>query len=308
MARTAVLIRSHFVDDALLAMAGRIAAEGVFDVHAVADETRGPLDFGPIPKVSLTRDLITDLGLYGGAPNLLWRCGDYGLYAARRALPAYDAFWMIEPDVRLNAGRPSDLLARFPGPAEVDFLAGRLRVADPDWDWGFTMDAAAGPGWRCLFAVTRLSARAIDHLHEARRHASADHLAAGRDPKLWPNDEAFVATTMARSGLAMRDLNDFGRVYDEAGLSFWFPLSERELEAGGHDGFIYHPVLRGEAYFLKLCRLAVRQGALDALEQIVERMIGLEWTAEEAKAHRRAIDFVRGQQAIGSAGAPLAAE
>ena len=299
MARTAVLIRTHFVDDALLALAERLAADGKFEVYALADESRGALDFGTIPKLSLTAQVIADLGVYAGAPKLLWRCGDYGFYAARRGLPQYDAFWMIEADVRLNTDRPSSILDRFPGSDEIDFLAGRLRLAEGDWDWGATMDAAGGPVWRCLFAVTRLSARAIDHLHEERRRASAAHLAERRDPALWPNDEAFVATTMARSGFPMRDLNDFGQVYDEAGFSFWFPMSERELEACGRDGFIYHPVLSGEAYFLKLCRLAVRHGALDALEGIVEGMIGLEWTAEEAVGHRRSVDYVRACQAIG---------
>ena len=307
MAGTAVLIRTHFVDEALLAQAGRIAAEGVFDVYAVADETRAPLDFGPIPKVSLTPAVISDLGLYAGAPNLLWRCGDYGLYAARRAVPQYDGFWMIEPDVRVNADRPSDVLARFPGPGEVDFLAGRLRPAEADWDWMVTMDPAGGPIWRCLFAVTRVSARAIDLLHETRLRASAAQVAEGRDPKLWPNDEAFVATTLAHSGLCVRDLNDFGPVYDEAGFSFWFPLSEREVAASGREGFIYHPVLGGNAYFLKLCRLAVQHGAVDALEGIVERLTGLEWTPEEAQGHRRAIDFLRAQQALGSTQGPLEA-
>ena len=308
MSRIAVLIRTHFVDEALLAEAGRVAADGVFDVYALADETRAPLDFGPIPKLSLTPAVIAELGLYAAAPNLLWRCGDYGLYAARRALPQYEAFWMMEPDVRVNADLPSDVLARFPGPEEVDFLAGRLRPAEADWDWIVTMDAAAGLVWRCLFALTRVSARAIDLLYEARRQASAAHLAEGRDPAVWPNDEAFVATTLARSSLSARDLNDFGQVYEEAGFSFWFPLSQRELAASGRDGLIYHPVLTGNAYFLKLCRLAVRHGAVDALGDIVERMIGLEWTEEEAQGHRRVIDFLRTQQALGSAQAPLAVD
>ena len=148
MGRTAVLIRTHFVDDALLAFAGRLAADGVFEVYVLADETRGALDFGAIPKLSLTPEVIADLGLYAGAPNLLWRCGDYGFYAARRALPRYDGFWMIEPDVRLMADRPSDILDRFPGPEEIDFLAGRLRLAEGDWDWDVTMDAAQTGGSR----------------------------------------------------------------------------------------------------------------------------------------------------------------
>lgn len=307
MSRIAVLIRTHYVDGPLLAFAERLAA-GAFDVYVLADETKGPLDFGDLRKVSITNETISALGLFAGAPSLLWRCGDYGLYAARKALPQYDAFWMVEPDVRLISDRPSDILARFPGPEEVDFLAGRLRPAEADWDWGASMQAAGQPVWRCLFAVVRLSAPALDLLYEARRTASAAHLAMGLDPTAWPNDEAFVASTLKRSGVSMRDLNAFGQVYDDLGLSFWFPVSERELEVTGREGWIYHPVLRGEAYFLKLCRLAVRHGVIGEMERIVEQMIGLEWTAEEAVAHRRAIDFLKVQQMIANAPAQLAAE
>jgi hypothetical protein len=308
MSRIAVLIRTHYVDERLLAFAERLAAPGILDVYALADETRAALDFAGLPKVSLTAETVAGLGLYGEAPNLLWRCGDYGLYAARKALPQYDAFWMIEPDVRLKSDRPCDILTRFPDPEAADFLAGRLRPAEADWDWGAAMAVHGQPVWRCLFAVVRLSARAIDHLHLERRRLSALHAAGGLDPAAWPNDEAFVASSMARSGLAMHDLNDFGQVYDEAGFSFWFPVSERELEATGREDWIYHPVLSGQAYFIKLCRLAVRHGALDELERIVERMTGLEWTADEARGHLRAIDLVRTQQAIAAAPPPLAAE
>lgn len=308
MSRTALLIRTHYVDDRLRAFVDQVAADGPFDVHVVVDETNGRLDFGGAPKVSLTEQTVAELGLYDRAPKTFWRCGDYALYAARRALPQYDAYWMIEPDVRLMAERPCDILARFPGPEHADLLAGRLRLAEADWDWGITLDPGAGPIWRCLFAVIRLSARAIDLLLEERRALSAARIAMDADPLTWPNDEAFVATTLARHGMAMHDLNAFGQVYDEIGLSYWFPVSERELQITGRDGWIYHPVLSGQAYFLKLCRLAVRHGALDELERIVERMIGLEWTAEEAKSHLRAIDFLRVQWDIGQASPPLAAE
>lgn len=308
MSGAALLIRTHYVDDRLRALADLLAADGRFDVYAVADETSGPLDFGDTPKVSLTAQTIAGLGLYDQAPKTLWRCGDYALYAARKALPRYDAFWMIEPDVRLKSDRPCDILARFPGPEQADLLAGRLRPAEADWDWGVTMGPESAPVWRCLFSVVRLSARAIDLLLEERRRLSARRIAMGADPKTWPNDEAFVATALARHGMAMHDLNDFGQVYDEIGFSYWFPVSERELETTGRDGWIYHPVLSGQAYFLKLCRLAVRHGALDELERIVERMTGLEWTPAEAKAHLRAIDFLRVQQEIGDGAPPLAAE
>ena len=296
MSRAAVLIRTHYLDEPLLDLAGRLRRDGMFDVFILADETHGALDTGDLPKVSLTVAATSGLGLYHAAPNLLWRCGDYGLYVARQALPRYDAFWMVEPDVRLNAARPSDILARFPGPDAIDLLAARLGPAAADWDWALTLDAAEGPIIRCLFALVRLSVRAIDVLLEARRQASLAHLELGRDPALWSNDEVFVASTLARRGLACRDLNDFGQIYQEVGFSFWLPLTEREIEAGGREGWIYHPVLSGQRYFIKLCRLAMRHGVLDELEPVVERLTGVEWTPEEAKGHRRAIELLKAQQ------------
>jgi hypothetical protein len=308
MSRTALLIRTHVDSEHLRSFAEGVRAEGVFDVYILADESRETLDFGDLPKLSLTGDALSSLGLYDGMQNVFWRCGDYGLYAARKAFPDYDGFWLIEPDVRLKSDRPSELLARFPSCAEIDFLAGRLKPADGDWDWAQTMDPADGPVWRCLFSLVRLSAQAIDALYAARRRASLLHWARGREPDAWPNDEAFVASTLARQGYACRDLNDFGQVYDETGFSFWLPISERELQTSGRDEWIYHPVLSGQAYFLKLCRLAMRIGALDELEIIVDRQTGLEWSAEEARSHRRAIDFLRTQREIATAPPPLAAE
>ena len=308
MSRTALLIRTHFVDEPLLAFADGLRAEGVFDVFILADETRETLDFGGLPKVSLRADTAAALDVHDLPTNLYWRCGDYGLYAARQLLPDYDGFWMIEPDARLKSARPSDILSRFPACSEVDFLAGRLRPAEADWDWARTIQPEDGPVWRCLFAVVRVSAAAIDALYAERRRASIVHRARGRDSEAWPNDEAFVASTLARLGFTCRDLNDFGQIYDEAGFSFWLPISQREFDTSGRDGWLYHPVLSGQPYFIKLCRLAMRLGALDELELIVERQIGAEWTAEEAKAHRRAIDFLRTQREIATAQPPLAAE
>ncbi len=292
MNRTALLLRTHFADDGVKALIETLRGDPGLDFYVLADERRGPLDVGDTPKISLGPGLAAELGIYGDAPNLLWRCGDYGLYAARRALPAYDAFWMIEPDVRIRAAPSSRLLARFPPPDEVDFLAAHLRPAEPDWDWGRTMDPKDGAVWRCLFAMIRVSARAVDAMLQARRKASVAFARGGGDPLLWPNDEAFTASTLVRRGLTCRDLNDFGDVYDPATFSFWIPVSERWLAAEGREGRIYHPVLSGQAYFMKLFRLAQAQGTLATLDGVIDDLIGLEWSAEDAAAHHRAIASV----------------
>ena len=309
MRRAALLIRTHYVDAGLRALIDGLRRDDALDVFVLADERRGGLDFGDVPKVALPQDLPQSLGLYAETPNLMWRCGDYGLYAARQQLPDYAAFWMMEPDVRIQAAQPLGLLAGFPPPEEVDFLAANLRPAEPDWNWGRTMDPAGGPIWRCLFPLVRLSARAIDLMLDERRQASTSFRAGGGDPLFWPNDEVFTASTLVRRGLVCRDLNDFGQVYDPANFSFWFPISERELAAGGQEGRVYHPVLSGQAYFTKLFRLANEQGNLEGLEQLVDRLVGAEWTPEEALGHHRSIAFARSQLRLADAPAdPYAAQ
>lgn len=302
MSRTAVLIRTHYADEQLRAFAATLRSERMFDVYALVDETRGAVDLGDIPKIAVSMEAAAELGLCVATPNLLWRCGDYGLYLARRALPGYDAFWMIEPDVRLWSAAPSSILSKFPPPDEADFLAAHLRPAEPDWNWGRTMDLADGPVWRCLFALVRLSGRALDAMLVERRRLSALAAEKGADPAFWPNDEVFTASTLVRKGFVCRDFNNFGRIYEPVGFSFWIPLSERELAASGQEGWIYHPVLSGQRYFLKLFRLASEQGNLDGLERLVDSLVGSEWTEEEAVGHRRALAFARSQLKI--AGSP----
>lgn len=296
MSRTAVLIRTHYADEQLRAFAEQLQSDGVFDVFVLADETRGPVELGGMGKVPLSHEVAHELGLYASTPNMLWRCGDYALYAARRALPDYDAYWMIEPDVRLCSSRPSDILAKFPPVEDADFLAANLRPADADWNWTRTMDESDGPIWRCLFALVRLSARAIDAMLVQRRNLSRLFAESGKDPAFWPNDEVFTASTLAREGFICRDLNAFGQIYDPVGFSFWLPVSEREYAAAGREGWIYHPVLSGQRYFIKLFRLANEQGNLDGLERLIDSLVGSEWTEEEAQGHRRAIAFARSQQ------------
>ena len=285
------------MDDQVKAFARSLSSDGAFDVYILCDETRGAVETGGLPKISITRQTLGSLGLYDEVKNLLWRCGDYGLYVARQELPQYDAFWMVEPDVRLNDSPPSAILARFPGPEAADFLAGWLRPAKPGWGWAARMNPDEGRIWRCLFCMVRLSARALDALLEARRGAAEDHRKHRRVPDGWPNDEVFVASTLIRQGFTCRDFNEFGQIYDEAWYQFWKPHTQGEIEAEGRRGWIYHPVLGGSRYFEKLSRWAIKRGQLDELERVVDRLVGVEWTKAEAKEHRAAFDALRAEAA-----------
>src|SRR5262249_35166596 len=153
------------------------------EVYALVDESRGPVAFGAIPKISLGPGLPAELGLCDGFQKPFWRCGDYGLYAARRALPDKARFWLIEPDVRIRMAEPGAFFEQFAA-CPADLIVPWLKPAEPNWDWGRTMDDG-GPVWRCLYPLLRINARALDTLFEARRELAARFVAEGRDPQLW---------------------------------------------------------------------------------------------------------------------------
>lgn len=291
MTDTAVLVRTHYVDDEVRALIASLQASSPHEVFALVDETRAPLDFGATPKISLTASLPAELGLYAGSDRIYWRCGDYGLYAARRALPAKARFWLIEPDVRIRSDRPGAVFDRFQdNPA--DLLVSNFRPAEPSWDWGKTMDDG-GPIWRCLFPLVRVSARALDALVEARRDFGARFQTAGADPQFWPNDEVFTATTLMRLGFDCRDLNAEAEVYDPNTFGYWWPISDRQLAEAGREGLAYHPVLNGDRYFQKLFHLAVRLKDFTALDGAIDALTGVEWDEAQAANYRRAVELAR---------------
>ncbi len=291
MTDIAILVRTHYVDDEVRALIGSLAESSPHPVYALVDESRARVEFGSIPKISLGPDLPGELGLYDGCEKLYWRCGDYGLYAARRALPDKARFWLIEPDVRIRMDQPGAFFDRY-ADDPADLIVSHLRPAEPTWDWGKTMDDGK-PVWRCLYPLLRISAPALDALVEARREFGQRFVAAGVDHQFWPNDEVFTATTLARRGFDCRDLNVLGQVYEPNTFGYWWPVSDRQVREQGREGTVYHPVLNGDRYFQKLFHLACRLGDFDALEGAIEALTGVEWDEAQAVNYRRAVALAR---------------
>jgi hypothetical protein len=186
--------------------------------------------------------------------NFAWRCGDYGFYLARSCHPEARYLWMIEHDVRFSAHGLTDFFRRFDA-AGADLLVTRLSPAEPEWYWTAAASARDARPFRCLFPISRISARAVDLLLSTRRSHSADPLRRW----FWPNDEVFVATTLTRAGLDCRDFNESGPlVHDEQSFGFFAPIEgehfQREL-AARPDFRIFHPVLFGEEYQRKVRKL-----------------------------------------------------
>ena len=231
-------------------------------VAPVIDHRREPRPTCAGDLIGLTDPLCASLGLYL-TKDYTWRCGDYAYYAARHAFPDERFFWLIEYDVRFrSAAEFFALLAA----DETDFLAPGLEQADEHWFWNDYLSCADARPWRCLFPVTRLSARAVDLLQSIRcKHAR--HLSRRLR---WPNDEGFVATTVAAAGLSMADLNTrIPNAWTPAAFSFETPIPGETFDPSGKAEHLHHPVLFGDDYTRKLNALdrTWDPGFIDRLER-----------------------------------------
>jgi hypothetical protein len=194
--------------------------------------------------------------------DVLWRCGDYAFYAARRQFPYVEFFWIIEPDVRINIESAGDFFYFFTRHPDIDLLVSFLGPADGSYPWTETMRPFARNPHKCMYPLLRLSARAIDHLLEQRQILSnrfmKETMADGRlrGHELWPNDEVFTATQLYENGFKIADLNFTGiPFYDDRTFSFQFPVSETRFKSFPLDGKIYHPVLASDAFLNKVMRM-----------------------------------------------------
>ncbi len=244
--RTLVILRAHKADADTFAAYDRYAGLRSADLVICCDERNGAVDMGGRAQLSWDRDRLAALGLFAH-PRCGWRCGDYAYYVTRAARPDYDLYWLVEPDVVINV---DDLDAAFDrlNSAEADFLAPRFALRDDRWEWARTMRYRYERVYGCIFPLTRLSARAIDHLHAARRASlvaeSAETFAA------WPNDEAFVSTELYNHGFACLELQSgLPGCYTRETLRTAIPHDRAALESRQPDGLIYHPVRDFNAWF-----------------------------------------------------------
>lgn len=249
--RTCLLLRTNRFSAKEEAFLSTLQVETGFSVAVVADETARPIDCGAFAKISVTRPGAAQLGLYCPR-DFTWRCGDYGLYLARQAMPVVTHFWQIEPDVRCSFRSWHDLFRTFDAGSDVDLIGFDLRPSEPAHWWYPSMLQRTQEVYRCLFGLTRFSARAIDHCYAERRRDFYNVWAR----VMWPNDETFTATILRSAGMRVRDANTFGRVvYTRDSFGYSTVFRGEEFAESAEPEMVYHPVLWGEDYERRVARL-----------------------------------------------------
>jgi hypothetical protein len=226
-----------------IALADELAAASGKDVAFVLDG-RHPVKISTArPIILLTAEACEALGLYCPS-DFAWRCGDYGVYLARKRFADVEHFWLIEHDIRIAGGRPARFFETFESEPQIDFLACNYRRAGSDWDWYFNASGRDVQTFRCNFGIVRLSARAIDRLLAKR----VEHAKSSQRRSLCPNDEGFVATTLSNGNFRCADFNDFGFFYDDETMSLHTPMRGETFAPVTLSPMIYHPVLWGADY------------------------------------------------------------
>jgi hypothetical protein len=266
-----ILLRTHYLDAAVHRFIEALKADTGLTVVIAADEGWDRLDPVPlIPKVALSPQRYSALGLHC-PPDVMWRCGDYALYAAIEEIGPVSQLWMIEPDVRIHAGSMAGFFEFFAGHPEVDFLSCGYAAANASWGWYPAMAPHAAAVFKCLFPLTRMSGRAVDFLLERRRALSRLPAAEA----FWPNDESFCATELTNAGFHCRDFNSFGPTfYTNESFSFLNALALSRFETLPHDGLIHHPVLAGARFRRKLLSRLLEARAADLPAEQLAALFG----------------------------------
>lgn len=209
--KTAALIRCVAIDEESQRLAEQL--EPWFGTHVYfVQDCYG--EFGlPIQitgrAIRVTRSFLERDGLPWFS-KVGWQCGDFMFYAGAEALPQYDRFWMIEPDVYFNLD-VRDFFAQLED-VDVDFLGSTFRESPPRGKWYPSGQAlGASTVWKSLFPLGRLTRGAITHLHAARREYSARsdiaslHLETS-ERRAYANDEVFVSTVLMRDGFSCQSI------------------------------------------------------------------------------------------------------
>ncbi len=234
--------RVHMWDGAIAEMAMRARAcceSGDFVVGA--DETRSEIAVEPFRKMALT----SDFSAYGlpsiPAHNALWWNADYGLYAARRQLPGYDYYVMLEYDVYLHCdvGRIVAQCAE----QGIDFVAHDIRRIAAGEHWSFdSVKEMTQDAWWAFIPFIIVSGRAADALLQSRQ-SLAERFAQGR-MTAWPYCEPFLPTAAQQAQLSWRSLGHFTGVDLHRHRPF-LSTRDRRLQTSG---LIAHPVLAGRRF------------------------------------------------------------
>ena len=246
-----IIIRASRVEPQTIEFARSLMRGNAYTVFLALDERTDIWDTFEIPKLSISNSTVSDLGLPVEGLNFAWQCGDYALYLAFEHSPSLSRFWLVEEDVYINLPDPIAFFEQVDQVASDDLLVTNLEVADSGWFWYNATSRFYDRVFRCLFPVVRVSRNALTHLL-AERRGHEQLLRSGKiNANQIPNDEGFVASSLAQGTFTTTDLNRIADFYTQDSFSYGDLINARLVEG---KSVLYHPVASGADYVRRLAR------------------------------------------------------
>lgn len=295
---TLVAIRTHRWGEDEERLCATLSSVPGLDL-AVAFHNRAPGVEPPVPVADVTEKWARKSGLKT-VGDWGWRCGDYFFYRLREVFPDHDHYWLIEPDVFFS-GDPTSFFAAFEG-VEADVLGLNPEPRPEGAVFGAAMEGMKL--FRAIFALTRISGRALDTLFDLRREYSTTAPGARR----FANDETFVYShAMAREDMSVGDLAAHAPDWFAGSIFDTDPDMILEAVTGKWliPGKLYHPV-RGRASFKNAIanRLTNRVGWVSKIKASVDELSDADIDDIVASASddlRRIFHGVRANPKLGAA-------
>jgi hypothetical protein len=237
-----IVVRTNHYDLLLDQFIEKLSSQTDRRIVIAADETKQS-----VPSPSQFTKVTIDprhMGLHT-TDDMMWRCGDYALYAALEAITDASFFWMIEPDIRIHAADLKPIFDGINGSAGIDFITPWFVAASPEWAWYSSMKPYSRQIYNCMIQICRMSRKSLDFLLQRR-------LELGRyftQTQKWPNDEAFIGATLKDGGFSVTTLKEHAPDFEVSGtLTFTKPTSANWLKTQAFDQHVYHPVVSGQKF------------------------------------------------------------
>ncbi len=241
MSKTLIAIRTYRWSEEEQRLFDRLSEQALDAEIVVAFQNRPEDVSPPLPVIDVTSDWAEERKLRT-IDDWGWRCGDYFFYAMREARSDCDHYWLIEPDVFFTQD-PQDFF-RACAADQNDILGFRPSRYEERGPY-----ARGLPGmdlYRSIFALTRISGRAIDRLFEKR----IKYCETPIRQRAFTNDELFVYShIMADPELTVGDLGDIAPSwFDKVQFATNPDLIIEAVPQNFDTGRIFHPVRSHEGY------------------------------------------------------------
>ncbi|OKL49484.1 hypothetical protein BSR29_00535 [Boudabousia liubingyangii] len=208
--KTLIAVRCQALDDDAYRIAHDLkdSIPGDVQIAYVRDERN--VNFDPISEwgggvvVPITKDYLTDLGLFWRRENIGWICGDYVYYAVLHL--EWDHLWVVEPDVFL-AGDVRKLFGEV-SEMDYDFVGTRIWERNDSWVWYDKIHRVwpEATVWSAFFPLTRVTREVATACYAARLKIS--EMLEADETLFVPNDEAVVGTVVNNFGFTKLNLMD----------------------------------------------------------------------------------------------------